>query len=347
MNGSHGTHGMRGILREEPSTRLRLALTLLALVVLAGTLAYRLVEGWPLMDAFYMTIITISTVGLEKVRELDLWGRIITMALIVGGIGTASYAVGCIVQVATQGEIQRLFGRRKLAKQINALETHFIVAGFGRMGRLICHELSRARVPFVVVEKSPERTQEAERGNFLYVLGDASDEEVLKSAGIEKAKGLVAVLNTDADNVFVTLTARQLNPNLLIISRAEDPTTEPKLKRAGANRVISPHAIGARRITEIITRPAMIDFIDVATQRGTSELEMDEIVLVEGSPIPGKTLEDSGLRQKSGVLVVAIKRSGGQTILNPGAEIVLEENDTLITIGPAGSAARLLQAEGL
>jgi voltage-gated potassium channel len=227
--------------------------------------------------------------------------------------------------------------------RIKQLEAHVIVCGFGRMGRLLVQRLSEENLPMVIVEKDPEARSALEKLEQLYVIGDATEEDTLERAGISKAQSLVAVLASDADNVFVTLTARQMRKDLNIVARAEQFSSIPKLRHAGANRVMSPQAIGAERIANIITRPHIVDFVDVAA-KGV-DLEMDEFTVSQDSPLAGKSLREANIRQTAEVMVVAIMRSDGSTTFNPAAEEVVRPQDTLITIGPAGATQRLAKME--
>jgi voltage-gated potassium channel len=230
-----------------------------------------------------------------------------------------------------------------LESRIKHLNNHVIVCGFGRMGRLLVVSLMERKVPVVIIERDPQKTQRIEAIRQLYVVGDATEEETLERAGIDRAKHLVAVLTSDGDNVFVTLTARQMRPDLHIVARAEQLTSEPKIRRAGADAVISTQAIGAERIANILTRPRLVDFIEVAAK--SVELEVDEFVVSAESPIAGRSLRESNIRQIADVMVVAIKRPDGRSAFNPGADEVVHANDTLVTIGPRGAVSRLEQQE--
>jgi voltage-gated potassium channel len=319
--------------------RLLLALLVLLSVFLVGTAGYVVIEGASFGDAAFMTATTLSTVGYREVFHLGTAGRIWTILIIAFGIGTVFAAFGVVTAMIVSGEVGRLMGSRKLQSQIEHLNQHVIVCGYGRMGVLVVQELRERHVPVVVIENDPARTREIEEARTLYVLGDASEESTLAQAGVMRAKGLVAVLPHDSDNVFVTLTARGLRKDLFIISRAEQAASESKLLRAGASRVISAQALGATIIANVLTRPHVVDFVDVAA-KGV-ELEMEEYVISPSSPMRGKTLRDAQLRQRANVMVVAIKHADGRTTFNPGPESVLDVNDAIITIGQAGTSSRL------
>jgi voltage-gated potassium channel len=319
--------------------RLILALLVLLTVYLAGTAGYIVLEGASFSDAAFMTATTLSTVGYREVFPLHTAGRIWTILIIVFGIGTVFAAFGTVTAMIVGGEVGRMLGSRKLQAQIKQLNEHVIVCGFGRMGSLVTQGLRERQVPVVVIDNDTARTRELEESRTLYILGDASEEDTLREAGILRSRAMVCVLPHDSDNVFATLTARGLRKDLFIVSRAEQSGSEPKLLRAGASRVISTHAIGAARIANVLTRPHVVDFVDMAA-RGV-ELEMDEYVIAPTSPMRGKTLREAQLPQRANVMVVAIQHADGRTTFNPGPDAVLETNDMIITIGQAGSSSRL------
>jgi len=318
--------------------RLLFILSLLVAFIGLAVLGY-VIAGADLLDAVYMVVITISTVGYRETVPLGVAGKIWTIVVIAVGLVISGLAFSMLVSLLVTGEVRKVLGRRKLQSKIRQLRDHVIIGGYGRMGQLIARELTAEGLKTVVVESDPQKTSTIEEQGLLYVLGDASEEESLLGAGVDRAKALVTVLPHDADNVYAVLTARGLRPDLFIIARAEQDATEAKLRRAGADRVISPHAIGARRISNILTRPHVVDFVDVAA-RGV-ELEMDEYIVTADSPICGKTLRESNLRQRVNVMVVAIKRADGSTAFNPGPDEPILENDILILIGPAGASSQL------
>ncbi len=320
-------------------SQLIIALLVLVAVWLVGTAGYVMIEGAGFGDAAYMTATTLSTVGFKEVFPLSTAGRVWTILIIAFGIGTVFSAFGVVTAMIVSGEVGRMLGSRKVQAQIDQLDQHVIVCGFGRMGCLLVREFQERHVPFVVVENDPSRSHELDNLKALYVIGDASEESTLRRAGIERARGLVTVLPHDAVNVFVTLTARGLRKDLLIVSRAEQSASESKLVRAGASRVLSPHALGASIISNMLTRPHVVEFVDVAA-KGV-ELEMDSYVISPTSPMKGKALRDSQLRQRANVMVVAIKHADGRTTFNPGPDAILGENDTIITIGQSGSSSKL------
>jgi voltage-gated potassium channel len=314
-------------------SRLRIAVLFLILVFTSGVLGYRVLEQYTWLEAFYMTAITLSTVGFREVRPLGPTGQIFTIALLAAGVGVVFYTAMAVAEKVVQGEFQEFFGRRRMEKRIGSLSDHYLVCGFGRIGEVICRELASKPVPFVVVESQEERARKAEETEHLVVRGDATDEKVLLTAGVRRARGLFAVLPTDAGNVFVALTAKELNPSLLVVARAETARSERTLAHAGADKVISPYAIGGHRMAQAALRPAVVDVIELATGYQSLELQLEEIAVPPRSPCEGVTLRDSGLREQLGVIVVAIKRASGKMVFNPAADERIEVGDRLIVLG--------------
>ena len=311
---------------------LTVILGMLAAILTVGTAGYRVIEGWPWEDCLYMVVITLSTVGYGEVRSLSPAGKAFTMLLILAGVGLVTYAIGTITRMIVEGEIQTILGRRRTMSRIRRLKDHYIICGYGRIGSLVAQEFERRPLPFVVIERDERRVvQIPER--YAVVVGDATEEDVLLKAGIERARGLVTVLHSDADNLFVTLTARGLNPNLFILARYEEEKTEPKLLRAGADKVVSPYIIGGTRMAMAVTRPNVIDFIELATTSESLGLQMEEVLVQGNSPLVGVPLAESPIRSELGIIVVAIKRRSGHMEFNPSAQTAPEAGDRLIVIG--------------
>lgn len=313
--------------------RLGVAALFLAVVVITGIAGYHFLEGYTWLEALYMTIITLSTVGFREVRPLSPAGMIFTIALLIGGLGVVFYTAVTITAKVVEGEFQQFFGRKRMEKQIGALTGHYLVCGCGRIGEVICRELASKPVPFVVIEQEEERIRKVEEAGYLLLKGDATDEKVLLAAGAMKAKGLFATLPVDAHNVFVTLTAKELNPSIFVVARAETERSERTLAHAGADKVISPYAMGGHRMAQAALRPAVVDIIELATHYQSLELQLEEIVVPLGSPCEGVTLRDSGLCQEPGVIVVAIKRASGGMIFNPSTDEKIEVGDRLVVLG--------------
>ncbi len=323
--------------------RIRIAIPLVMFlgVIVLCTGGYVVFE-WPrygFLDALYMTVITVATVGYREVHPLSAGGRIWTIFVILSGLLTGGVVLSLIGAMVVEGQIRRIFGRRQLESKINGLSGHVIVCGCGRMGERVAMELDAAGRNVVVVDTSPERTAAVETLGLLYVLGDAQSEEVLEAAGISRARTIVSSLPTDAENLLVTLTASQMNPAVRIITRAVEGSTQRKLLRAGATRVVCPQIIGATRMVDIVLRPAVVDFTEAA-HKGV-DLEMDQLELSDTSELLGKSLRELDLPRRVGVHVVAIRRSDGETIYQPASDLTLRSGDTLILIGKRGAAAAL------
>jgi voltage-gated potassium channel len=290
-----------------------------------------IIEKWNFLDALYMTITTLTTVGFREVHPLSSRGIIFTIFLIVGGVGTVLYALSTGARVILEGELKEVYGRKKLEKKIRALYDHYIICGYGRMGKIISRELKAEGIKFLVIEKAPQNLDED--ADLVFLRGDATQDQVLKEAGVERARGLISVLPTDAENLFVVLSARVLNPNLLIVSRAVEEDSEKKLLRAGATKVISPYHIGGLRMAHTVLKPTVVDFIEFATKSGNIGLQMQEISIQEGSKLIGQTLQECGIGEGLGVIVVAIKQATGDTRFNPTFQSSVKPGDTLIVLG--------------
>jgi len=316
---------------KELRKKLLLAFLLIFLVISFGTLGYMSIEGWSLLDSLYMTIITLASVGYKEVHDLSFNGKMFTIVLIIGGVGTVAYALTAGAKIILEGELLDVFGRRRLEKKIKELKDHYIICGYGRMGKIICRELQEKHMNFVVIEKEPALSPEKE--DMLIVKGDATRDEVLKEVHIEKAKGLISVLPTDAENLFVVLSARGLNPSLSIVARAGEEGSEQKLMRAGADKVVSPYHIGGLRIAHTVLKPAVVDFIEFATKSGNIDLQMEEIAIQEASRLSGLSLDECGIGRELGIIIVAIKKTGGELKFNPTFRSTIETGDTLIALG--------------
>lgn len=314
---------------------LRTAALFILGVVVVGVLGYRLLEGYSWLEAFYMVAITLSTVGYREVRPLSPTGQIFTMFLLAGGIGAFFYTAVAMVEKVVQGEFQQFFGKRRMQKKIDALNEHYLVCGYGRIGEVICRELASKPVPFVILEQLEDRVREAEANGYLAFHGDATDEKVLLTAGVQRALGLFASLANDAGNVFVTLTAKELNPALVVVARAENEQSERILLRSGANKVISPYVMGGHRMAQAALRPAVVDIIDLATHHQSLELQLEEVSIPPSSPCLGKSLKEAGLYKQTGLIVVAIRRISGKMVFNPSSEDCFEPGDRLIALAEA------------
>ncbi len=318
--------------------QLKAGAFLLLITLVTGSIGFMLIEHWSFLDSIYMTFITITTTGFEEVHPLTHSGRIFTIILLVMGIGSIAYTGGRAAQLLIENQIIR---RRRMSKKLEELKNHYIVCGYGRMGKYICEELSSAKVEFIVIENEPGKIDRLIEMNFLYISGDATSDEILTMAGVTKAKGLVAVLSNDAENVFTTLSAKVLNPNLYVVARAVEEETESKLKKAGANRVVKPYEIGGNRMAELLLRPGVIEFIDVVAREKNVDLSMEELAVSEKSSLIGKTLAELPIRKDLNIIIVSINKLKGGFIYNPKSSTVLEQNDKLIALGEKVNLAEL------
>ena len=325
------------------------ALFFIATLILAIT-GYML-AGWSLMDATYMVVITTFGVGYGEVRPITSTPlRIFTICVIIAGTSSAVYIVGGFVQMITEGEINKALGARRMTRSIETLEQHVIICGFGRMGQILARKMLDANIPCVIIDNNAERIALAESAGYLIRVGNATDEAILYTAGIDRAKVLATVLPDDAANVFITLTARELNPKLVILARGELPSTEKKLRLAGANQVVLPAAISALRMSHMITHPATIEFFSNDDGRSRLnellsqvDIQVDELAIVHNSPMVGATIEDVEVRGKGTFIVVALRKSDGTTITHPSQALVLSDGDTVIVMGHRGDIPQFVR----
>lgn len=315
----------------KPSRRLLWGIIALVVITIIGTAGYLLIEGWSFLDSLFMTITTITTVGYDEVHPLSVNGRIFSSFLIVGGVGGALYTLTAIVAYVIEGEFGTTLGRRQMKNKIAKLKNHFIICGYGRVGQEIANVFTEERVPFVVIDNARDSIAKAEEDNRLYLFADAANDEALKEAGIEQARGLVVAVAGDAENTYITLSARQLQPDLFIEARSSGSEAEAKLKKAGADRIISPNSIGARRMAMLALRPSVVDFIDTVIYRHGQELQMENIAINGDSSLAGLNVEEARHRTKATIL--AIIRKSGKLVANPSAEEKMEAGDTLIAMG--------------
>ncbi len=311
-------------------------------VISFGTIGYSIIERWNPFDSLYMTIITLTTVGYGEVHTLSKAGKFFTIILILSGVGAMLYALGSGAKTLIEGELREILGRKKVSKIIEGIRNHYIICGYGRMGKIISKEMSSHGAHFVVIEKSAEVLAAVDK-DILAIQGDSTQDAILKGAGIEKARGLISVLSSDADNLYVVLSARGLNPKLRIAARASEEGVEQKLIRAGADNVISPYHIGALRIAHTMLKPAVVDFIEFATKKGNIELQMEEIKVKEDSHIVGLSLDECGMRKELGIIIVAIKRASGEMEFNPTSTSIIKQGDTLIAMGEVNQLKKLEQ----
>jgi voltage-gated potassium channel len=297
-----------------------------------GTAGYMFLEGWNAFDSLFMTVITLTTVGYGETHPLSDPGRVFTMFLLMGGVFTLLYSATAAIRVVASGDLRRILERRGMERSLKDLKNHVVVCGYGRMGRAVCAEFEAMKMPYVVIERATvEDEEQPKKGVFLH--GDATSDEVLERCGLAKARALVAVVGSDADNLYVTMSARLMNEKLFIIARAEDDHAEQKLTRAGAWRVVSPYALTGYKVAQSVVRPTVVDFIEVATGTQELALQLEETRLAAESRLVGKKLSQARLREDYGVIVVAIKKASGKMVYNPAAEEMLGGDDVLVVVG--------------
>jgi voltage-gated potassium channel len=310
--------------------KLQVGLFLIFIIIMVGSVGYMIIEGWTFFDSFYMTIITISTTGFKELRPLSTPGMMLTVTLIITGVLTIAYTGGRGVQVLVESQILR---RRRMSKRLATVSNHYIICGFGRMGKQIAEHLHESLLNFVVIENGPNNLAKLNELGFLFVDADATDDDALLKAGVERAKGLVAVLSTDAENVFTTLSSREMNRNLFIVARAIDEGTEGKLLKAGADRVVKPYELGGNRMVQLLLRPGVTDFIEGVARKKEVDISLEQIIVCEGSKLVGLTLAESTIRSELNIIIIAIDKSEGKFVYNPQSSSKIEIGDKLIAIG--------------
>lgn len=321
----------RRMLRLE-STRLQVVegFLLIAALLIAGTFGYRYLEGWSLMDSLYMTFITLTTIGFGEIHPLSELGRVFTIGIAAIGVLAIGIIVTRTTQLLVSGNELKV---RQMQRTIQKMKDHYVLCGFGRIGSRIAYNLAESDMPFVIIEQNHDHARAIEEREYLWVEGDAQEESTLLAAGLDRAKGLITTLSDDAANVFVTLTAREINPDLFILSRAYSGDNVVKLQRAGANRAVSPYELGADRMAWFVLRPKVNRFLELALQASGIDLSFEEVVIPVNSPMAGRTLRESRLRDTYNAIVVATVGPGDQISFNPGPDFVLEPGLTLIVLG--------------
>ena len=306
-----------------------------------GTIGYHLIERWSWFDSLYMTVITFSTVGYGEVHPLSHQGRIFTIFLIIVGVGLVYFAIGTLTALLLEFELDKLFGRRRMERELDRISGHYIICGAGRVGRSTAREFERNKVPFVIIEAKEAKAEE-KTDSWITLVGDATQEKVLRAAHIERAKGIVAATTTDATNIYIVLTAKSINSKLKIIARASEEAAEQHLRTAGADLVISPYGFAGHRIAQSFLRPNVVDFLDIAVSRGAhEELVIEEVRVSESSRLAGKTIGTSYIHRDMGIMILAIRRSDGQPRFNPTANEPIMPGDNLIVMGEAAKMSQL------
>ncbi len=292
-----------------------------------------LIEGWSAFESLYMTVITVYTVGFNEMHRLSPLGRAFTIWLIMVGVGFFFYMGASVIQFMVEGRVLQALGRRKLEKGIQNLRDHYIICGYGRIGRVLCKRMNTKPVDILVIDREEKRASRLDEDGFLYIIGEATDESILIQAGLENARGVVAALGSDTDNVFVVLTAKQIKSELFIMSRANEATSIPKLMAAGADRVVSPYDIAAARMAEGILRPAVTDFLELTLSDKGTDIQMEEIPIADDSGLVGVALAESNIRKDLNLIIIAIKKPDGSMVFNPSFDQRLTGRDTVIAVG--------------
>ncbi len=321
----------------EPLRRVRVGLIVLALVLLAGTVGY-VILGFSLLDAAFQSVVTVSTVGLGPLHPLSDAGKVFTIALVLVGTGTALYTFTVALEVLIEGHMTDLVRRRRMARDIAHMTDHAIICGWGRVGRQVARFLEAADRDLVVVDRDPQRLVDI---GYAHVVGDVTDDATLAAAGIDRAAALVAALDTDADNLFLTVSCRSLRKDLQIIARARNDSSEPKLLRAGADRVVNPQRLGGDRMASFVVQPHVVDFVDVVMHDGSLEFRLEDIAVGPGSRLVGQTLSSAMVHDQTGALVLAIRRADGTFTTNPNPRTRIEDGDVLIGVGTADQLSSL------
>jgi voltage-gated potassium channel len=316
------------------------------LILTGGTLGFIWIEHYTPFDAFYMTLITITTVGYAELHPLSFRGRVFNSFLIAFGVTMLLLAVGGMTQVVIELELTQYFGKRRTRKMIEKLQDHIIVCGFGRVGRGAAHELRRANVPFLIVDKSEDRVEWAIRDGMLAVLADATDDETLRHAGVMRAKGLIATLQSDADNLFVILSAKALKPGLQVAARVNSEQSEKKMRLAGADHVFAPYDMTGNRMAQVMLKPHVFQFIDFTTKSMGLDVGIEQFGVTAASEFASKSLQETNIRRDLGVIVLAIRKSDGSMQFNPPAEAEIQAGDYLIVMGEPGNLRKLEQVLG-
>ena len=323
-----------------------LAVILFLIVTAVGTAGYMVVEGWSAWDAFYMTIISVTTVGYREVHATSFAGQVWTVFVLLAGVSTLFYTASVVMAEIVEGGLRKGLESRRFNRMLEQLKDHFIICGYGRIGGVIADEFQRQGIPYVVVDRDPDRVHAVIARGGMAVEADASREDVLRRIGIDRARGLIAAVGTDAENVYTVLTARVLRPDLFIIARIESEDAEPKLKRAGADRVLSPYQLGGVQMAATALRPAVVDFMRLATSSERLDLAAEQIEVKANSRFVGASIRDANLRQDFGVIVVAIKRAAGHMEFNPAPEAIIGANDQLVVLGHPDQLKALEAAAG-
>ncbi len=320
---------------------IRNALAVFLGVIILGACGYVLLLGWPLFDALYMAVITVTTVGYLEVRPMDERGRALTIALALVGVGAFMYMITAVSNFVITGELRGYFGARRMQRRIDELRAHYVICGYGRMGAQVVSELAGLGCPLVVIDSSTDAVQRCVDAGYAALQGDAGDDEVLRSAGIVRARALVTAVDDDATNLMIVLSARTMNDKLFIVARCNVESTESKLRRAGANRVVWPYGVSGRRMAHMAVRPNVADFLELLSHDENLELWMEELSVQPASTLAGRSIKEAAIRERTGTIVVAMRRSDGRLIVAPPSETLIAAGDVVVALGTRDKLARL------
>jgi len=320
-----------------PKTKFQLALAIVVLLIATGTVGYKLILGLDWFDCFYFTLITITTIGYSEPAGMTEPARYFTAFLILTGVSTIGYTLSVAARAVLEFELVATFGKRRMYKDISKLSNHYIVCGAGRIGSRVIREIARRGHDFVVIEGDEVIADRLLSQGYLVLMGDATSDDVLQAAGIERARGLVCAVSSDPDNLYITLTARDMNKGMMIVARANDESAVSRLHKAGANKVVSPSITGSNQMAQMLLKPAVADFMEMASMTEQLELELEQIEINEGSPFINRALKDTGIRSDLDVIVIGIRRVGGKMVFNPAADTIIKEQDALVVIGSHNS----------
>lgn len=325
-----------------PLSRIQNGAVILGLVVVASTFGYRLVGGYSWVESLWIVVITISTVGFGERSQQPESIQLLSIAVILAGVSAAAYTCGGFLQLLLEGEVDRVLGKRKMSKEIASLKNHVVICGYGRMGQDLSKLLKHRNIPLIAIDRDPEKVAIASQHGVLCLTGDATLEDIIEEARIREANALVTALTTDAENVFITLTARNLCPQIQIIAKADHESSYKKLRQAGANRIVMPMQVGAQHMERMITRPNTADLVELFAETSQLDIELDELKITPGSALDGKTIAESDLKKAHRILVVGIKTSGGEFLFNPEANHLIQAGDTLLLMGNYDSVHGIL-----
>lgn len=326
---------------KSPLTRIRKGATVLAIVFASAVFAFRLTGKYTWVEAIWMVVVTISTVGYGETSDQDTAVQLVTIFVILFGVTAGAYTFGGFVQLLLEGELEKALGIKKMTREINKLSNHVVVCGFGRLGQDLAEQLSHRKIPYVVIDIDEAKIENAKSLGQLVIEGDATQESILNAAGIDKARALVSALPSDAQNVFIALTARNLCPDIQIVAKSEEESSCRKLRQAGANKIVMPHRVGAQQMERMISRPTTADLIELFAEATHLAMELDELTVTSGSQLIGKSIRESQIKEKFGVLLVGVKDSSGEFEFNPAADHVIKEDELLLVMGEVDGIQRL------